>query len=132
MPDTDLLVATERAVRVAMRDPEQGISALAYRLLSELHGKSLFTPLGKKGLLAFAPSAPVTPDEAWEGKLRPEHLATPSNGTIARLGSDDAMLAVASGMLGGGANIHQAAYVALAASILEARQMGHQSLDGHA
>jgi hypothetical protein len=51
---------------------------------------------------------------------------------VDRLGSEEAMLAVAAGMLGGGANVHQAAYVALAAAILEGRQMGHVPLDGHA
>ena len=45
----DLLVATERAIRVAMRDHEQGISALAYRTLNDLNGKTLLTPVGKKG-----------------------------------------------------------------------------------
>ena len=132
MRGSDLMVATERAVRVAMRDHEQGISALAYRLLNDLESKALFTPLGKKGLLAFDQSAAIVPGEAWEGKLRSEYLASPLNGTIDRLGSEEALLAVAAGMLGGGANIHQAAYVALAASILEASQMGHQCLDGHA
>ncbi|HEY4329952.1 MAG TPA: adenylyltransferase/cytidyltransferase family protein [Phycisphaerae bacterium] len=131
MRGSDLLVATERAIRVLMRDHEQGISALAYRTLNDLKSKALFTPLGKKGLLAFDQREAALPGEAWEGKLRSEYLASPLNGTIDRLGSDEAMLAIAAGMLGGGANIHQAAYVALAAAILESRQMGHQPLDGH-
>lgn len=128
----DLLVATERAIRVAMRDHEQGISSLAYRTLNDLGSKALLTPLGKKGLLAFDQSAPVAAGEAWEGKLRSEYLATLLNGTVDRLGSEEAMLATASAMLGGGANTHQAAYVALTASIIQARQMGHHPLDGHA
>ncbi len=136
MHGADLLVASERAIRILMRDHEQGISALAYRTLSDLKAKALLTPSGKKGLLAFDQREPTTPPgtpaEAWEGKLRSEYLASPLNGTIDRLGADEALLAIAAGMLGGGANIHQAAYVALAASILEARQMGHQPLDGHA
>jgi rfaE bifunctional protein nucleotidyltransferase chain/domain len=132
MRNADLLVATERALRVAMRDHEQGISALAYRTLNDLQGKALLTPLGKKGLLAFDQRETVHPGEAWEGKLRSEYLASPINGTIDRLGAEEAMLAVAAGMMGGGANIHQAAYVALAAAILEARQLGHFPLDGHA
>jgi rfaE bifunctional protein nucleotidyltransferase chain/domain len=127
----DLLVATERAIRVAMRDHEQGISALAYRTLLELKAKSLLTPSGKKGLLAFDQRETAAPGEAWEGKLRSEYLASPINGTIDRLGSEEALLAVAAGMIGGGASVHQAAYVALAASILEARQLGHIPLDGH-
>ncbi len=129
--NADLLVATERAIRVAMRDHEQGISSLAYRTLNDFKSKALFTPSGKKGLLAFDQREAVAPGEAWEGKLRSEYLASPINGTIDRLGSDEALLAIAAGMLGGGANIHQAAYVALAASILESRQMGQQPLGGH-
>ena len=127
----DLMVATERAIRIAMRDHEQGISSLAYRTLNDLHSKALLTPLGKKGLLVFDQSEPVAEGDAWEGKLRSEYLASPVNGTTDRLGAEEAMLAVASGMLGGGANVHQASYVALAAAVLEARQMGHQALDGH-
>jgi rfaE bifunctional protein nucleotidyltransferase chain/domain len=131
MRGADLLVATERAIRVAMRDHEQGISALAYRTMNDLNGKSLLTPLGKKGLLVFDQREAVATGEAWEGKLRSEYLASPINGTIDRLGSEEAMLAVSAGMVGGGANVHQAAYVALFGSILEARQLGHQPLDGH-
>jgi bifunctional ADP-heptose synthase (sugar kinase/adenylyltransferase) len=127
----DLLVATERAIRVAMRDHEQGISSLAYRTLNDLNSKALLTPLGKKGLLIFDQSAPAAAGDAWEGKLRSEYLASPINGTTDRLGAEEAMLAVAAAMLGGGANVHQSSYVALAAAVLEARQMGHQALDGH-
>lgn len=127
----DLLVASERAIRVAMRDHEQGISSLAYRTLNDFKSKALLTPSGKKGLLAFDHREAVAPGEAWEGKLRSEYLASPLTGTVDRLGSDEALLAIAAGMLGGGANVHQAAYVALAASILEARQLGHHPLDGH-
>lgn len=132
MRNADLLVATERALRVAMRDHEQGITAVAYRALNDLNGRAMLTPLGKKGLLAFDQPEAVNPGEAWEGKLRSEYLASPINGTIDRLGAEEAMLAVAAGMMGGGANIHQAAYVALAAAILESRQLGHFPLDGHA
>ena len=77
MRGADLLVASERAIRMAMRDHEQGISALAYRTLNELKSSALFTPLGKKGLLAFDQSAPGAAGEAWEGKLRSEYLAEP-------------------------------------------------------
>ena len=51
--DADLLVTTERGLRVAMRDHEQGVSSLAYRLMTDARCKSLLMPLGKKGLLAF-------------------------------------------------------------------------------
>ena len=132
MRGADLLVATERAIRVAMRDHEQGITALAYRLLFDLGGKAMLTPLGKKGLMTFDHREGVAPGEAWEGKLRSEYLASPINGTVDRLGADEAMLATAAGMVGGGANVQQAAYVALTAAILESRQMGHLPLDGHA
>jgi len=114
-----------------MRDHEQGISALAYRTLNDLAGKTLLTPVGKKGLLAFDQRETVAAGEAWEGKLRSEYLASPINGTVDRLGSEEALLAVAAGMLGGGANIHQAAYTALAASVLVSRQMGQLPIDGH-
>jgi hypothetical protein len=129
--DTDLLVATERAVRIAMRDHEQGVSALAYRVLTDFRGKSLLTPLGRKGLLAFDSRETAEAGGAWEGRLRSEYLSSPVNGTIDRLGAEEALLAIAAGMLAGGANLQQAAYVALAGSILEGRQLGHIPLDGH-
>jgi len=129
--DTDLLVATERAVRGATNDHEQGVSALAYHILSDFRGKSLLTPLGKKGLLAFDCREPTTPDSTWEGKLRSEYLSTPTPTTLDRLGTEEALLAISSGMLAGGANLQQAAYVALAAAILESHHLGHIPLDGH-
>jgi len=134
MLDADLLVTSERGLRVAMRDHEQGVSALAYRLLNDARGRAMLMPLGKKGLLAFDAQEVGTAGQAWEGKLRSEYLASPFNGHttgIDRLGFDEALLAVAAGMLGGGGNVHQAAYVALAGAILESRQMGHHPLDGH-
>lgn len=131
MLDTDLMVTTERGLRVAMRDHEQGVSSLAYRLMTDARAKALLMPLGKKGLLAFDARETVAPGEAWEGKLRSEYLASPINGTIDRLGSEEALLAVAAGLIGAGGNLHQAAYVGLAASILESRQLGHLPLDGH-
>ncbi len=131
MLDSDLLVTTERGLRVAMRDHEQGVTSLAYRLLNDTRGKAILMPLGRKGLLAFDARETVAAGEAWEGKLRSEYLASPINGVVDRLGTDEALIAVAAGMMGGGANLHQAAYVALAASILEARQLGHLPLDGH-
>ncbi len=129
--DTDLLVATERSVRTAVNDHEQGVSALAYRVLSDFRGKSLLTPLGKKGLLAFDAREAAEAGAAWEGKLRSEYLSSPVNGTMDRLGTEEALLAIATGMLAGGANLQQAAYVALAGAILEGRQLGHVPLDGH-
>ena len=131
MLDADLLVTTERGLRVAMRDHEQGVSSLAYRLMTDARTKALLMPLGKKGLLAFDAREASTANEAWEGRLRSEYLASPVNGTIDRIGADEALLAIAAGMIGGGANLHQAAYVALAAAILESRQLGHLPLDGH-
>jgi bifunctional ADP-heptose synthase (sugar kinase/adenylyltransferase) len=132
LQDTDLLVATERGIRAAMRDQEQGLSALAYSVLRDFRGKALITPLGKKGLLAFDAREAVKEGEAWEGKLRSEYLAAGGGiEGVDRLGSEEAMLAVAAGMLAGGANVQQAAYVALAAAMLEARQMGHLAIGGH-
>lgn len=127
----DMVVASERALRLALRDFEQGLSALAYRLLKDAQGKSLLMPLGKKGLLAFDGLQGGKPDEAWEGRLRSEYLASPINGVLDRLGFDEALLAVAGGLVGSGANVHQAAYVGLAAAVYEARQLGHVPVDGH-
>jgi len=126
----DLLVGTERGVRVAMRDHEQGITSLAYHLLANLGAQNLLVPLGKRGLLCFDQRRDNASD-SWEGKLRSEYLASPVNGAVDKLGCQEALLAVAGALLGAGANIHQAAYVGLAASILEGRQLGHQPLDGH-
>jgi bifunctional ADP-heptose synthase (sugar kinase/adenylyltransferase) len=127
----DMLVATERGLRVAMRDYEQGISSIACRMLDDLHAKALLMPSGRKGLFCFDVHPNAAEAVGWEGKLRSEYLSNQANGSIDKLGCQEALLAVAAAMLGSGANIHQAAYVALAASIIESRQPGHQPLDGH-
>jgi rfaE bifunctional protein nucleotidyltransferase chain/domain len=131
LAQADLLVSTERGVRVATRDHEQGITSLAYRLLSSTSAKSLLVPLGKRGLLCFDHFLNAPADAGWEGKLRSEYLASPVNGAVDKLGCLEALLAVSGALIGAGANVHQAAYVGLAASILEGRQMGHQPIDGH-
>jgi rfaE bifunctional protein nucleotidyltransferase chain/domain len=139
--DVDLLVATERAIRIATRDHEQGVSALACRILMDHRAAGLLMPLGKKGLMTFdAPDpAAFANSAAWEGKLRSEYLASPINGTIDRLGTDEALLATAAALLSAApthapntpANLQQAAYAALLASILQSRTPGHAPLDGH-
>jgi rfaE bifunctional protein nucleotidyltransferase chain/domain len=138
LTDADLLVATERAIRIATRDHEQGVSALACRVLADHRAGALLMPLGKKGLMTFdAPDAAAFgKDTPWEGKLRSEYVASPINGTVDRLGSDEALLATAAALLSapsgaGAANLHQAAYTALLASILTSRHAGHAPLDGH-
>ena len=92
----------------------------------------MLTPLGKKDCWHLTSRETVAPGEVWEGKLRSEYIASPINGSIDRLGTDEALLAVAAGMVGGGANLQQAGYVALSAAILESQQLGHHPLDGHA
>ena len=94
----------------------------------------MLTPLGKKGLLAFDGREATVRGEAWEGKLRSEYLASSlqgAGGGIDRLGAEEAMLAVSRWMLAGGANLQQAAYVALAGAMLESRQLGQTAIGGH-
>ena len=129
--NSHLLVASERAMRLAMRDFEQGVSSLAWRILKDSVSQSLLMPMGKKGLMCFDNRENTKPEEAWEGRMRSEYLASPINGTMDRLGCEEALLAVAGAVVGAEGNLHQAAYVGLAASILEGRQVGHNPLDGH-
>lgn len=129
--DADLLVASERTLRAAARDFEQGITALAYRLMADLRGRSLLVPQGKKGLLCFDAREDVKTGDSWEGKLRSEYLANIGNGTIDRLGFEEALLAIAGAITGAGGNTHQAAYAGLGAAILQSRSPGHTPLDGH-
>jgi rfaE bifunctional protein nucleotidyltransferase chain/domain len=128
---SDLLVANERAIRLSTRDFEQGVSSLAHRLLKDTASRALLMPLGKKGLLAFDGYEPNAPDQAWEGRLRSEYLASFTNGLIDRLGFDEALLAVSGALTAAGANVHQSAYIGLAAALHESRQMGHLPVDGH-
>jgi len=140
LANADLLVAGERGLRAAFRDPEQGVSALAYHLLADSHSRAFFMPLGKKGLLCFDQRQDHAANTPWEGLLRSEYLASPStNGgldpnsliSVDRLGFDEALLAIAAAALGAGGNTHQAAYLGLAAALLEARSPGHIPLGGH-
>lgn len=132
IPGADLVVSSERPLRFVMHDYEQGLSAVAHQFLSASKGKSLLVPSGKKGLLCFDNATIAGAGEAWEGKLRSEYLANPTNGVVDKLGAEEALLAVASALLGAGASVHQAAYVGLAASIRETHAVGHTPLDGHA
>ncbi len=131
LPGADLMIASERPLRFTMHDYEQGLSSVAYRFMTVLHTGALLVPSGKKGLLCFDQAKISAPGEAWEGKLRSEYLANPTNGVIDKLGTDEALLAITGGMLGAGASVHQAAYVGLAAGIQESRAVGHTPLDGH-
>lgn len=130
MKDADLVITTERGLRSAMRDYEQGISSLAWRFLCDNTDRALMLPSGKKGVITFDARTDATPGASWEGLLRSEYLAWPSSTVVDRLGFDEALLGIAAAMLGAGANIQQAMYVALAGAMLESQQSGHHAIDG--
>ncbi|MEI8197032.1 MAG: hypothetical protein WCI73_14125, partial [Phycisphaerae bacterium] len=131
MTNADLIVTSERGLRGAMRDYEQGLSAVSYQFLSGTRNRALLMPSGKRGVITFDAclDEQTGGGEGWEGKLRSEYLSSPTNGVIDRLGFDEAMLGVAAGMMAAGGNVQQTAYVALAAAMMEARQAGHQVID---
>ncbi len=121
----DLLCPTERELRASVHDFDEGLSAVAYRVLQKTQARRLCVTLGKDGLVVFdRPSQdPLSP--LWTGRLLSDHLPSLAHRIADRLGCGDSLLATMTIALAAGASIMQAAYLASGAAAVELSSLGN-------
>lgn len=122
----DLLTPTEREMRANLNDFNQGLSSVAYGMLSATQAKHLIVTLEKKGLVLFDRAADDPDEPQWAARLVSEHLPTFNERPIDSLGGGDALLATSSLALAAGASTMHAAYLGNAAAALELSKLGNE------
>ncbi len=94
MQAMDLLCPSELELREALHDYDEGLSAVAWRLLHRTNSQAAMVTLGPEGLIVFdrTGQGELQPD-AWETRLSAEHLPALMPHAIDPLGCGDALLA---------------------------------------
>jgi len=124
-----LLCPSERSVRAALHDFEQGLSMVTWRLLHQTDADEALVTLGKRGLVAFARPSQDRRSGAWHGRLRSEHLPSFASYPVDRLGCGEAFLAVSALARTVGASLMQAAYLGNAAAAIELAHLGNVAIN---
>lgn len=125
----DLLCPTERELRSAVHDFEQGLSSVAYNVLEATQVRQMLVTLGNKGLVTFDRPSQDRDSAEWRGRLKSEYLRSLAEPVLDPLGCGDALLATATLTLVAGGNLMQAAYLGSAAAAVEAGRLGNMPLD---
>jgi rfaE bifunctional protein nucleotidyltransferase chain/domain len=96
MFEMDLLCPSELELRAALHNYDQGLSAVAWRMLHETRSKAALVTLGDQGLIAFdqGPGGAAEAED-WSSRLRAEHVPALSGHAVDPLGCGDAVLASA-------------------------------------
>jgi len=127
--NVDLLCPTERELRSAMHDFEEGLSSVAWHVLQQTQARQLLVTLGKKGVVTFDRQSQDHNSQEWQGRLRSEYFPSLADRVVDPLGCGDSLLTGAAMTLASGGNLMQSAYLGSAAATQQIAQLGNLPLD---
>jgi len=127
--DATLLCPTERELRLALHDFENGLSNVAWQALDVTQTRHMLVTLGKKGIVVFDRQSQDPASPQWRQRLRSEYLSSLATRVTDPLGCGDALLAVSTLALAAGGNLMQAAYLGSAAAAIEIDHLGNVPLE---
>jgi sugar/nucleoside kinase (ribokinase family) len=131
----DLLCPTEAELRDAVRDYDDSLNAVVWRLLEATESRNAFVTMGADGLIAFEKLPGAEQEAGWSSRVRGEHVPALSPHALDALGCGDALLAtatlaMAAGATGSGsgqtASLTAAAFLASIAAATEAGRLGNE------
>jgi len=117
----DLITPTEREVRVALNNPDDGLIILAQKLAKKSEAKNIVITLAEEGLLIHLPSSDFS---SWENDKLPainKHALDPA-------GAGDCFLAASSLALCTDASIWEACYLGSLAAACQVGSVGNTPL----
>jgi len=130
MHEMDLLCPTEAELRDAVRDYDDSINAVVWRLLEQTGSKRAFVTMGPDGLTAFERRPRAEKAEGWASRLDGEHVPALVPHALDALGCGDAMLAAATLALarrpGAESSLATTALLASVAAGAEAQRLGNE------
>lgn len=129
MRGVELLYCSERRLRDEMHDMGSGLSSVAWELLARCGGRRIIVSLHKRGLIGFDGRADER-DEAptgatgLPGRLHSEFVPALAGRFLDTFGRDEAVLALATGVLATGGSLPVALYLAAAGEALVVSRSG--------
>ena len=115
--DMTMISATEREVRISLRDKDDGLPVLAEKLRSQTNASHVILKLGADGVLLHMPSH--------EGSMTTDRLPAFNSGPIDVAGAGDSMLTTAGLTLAAGGSPWEAAVIGNIAAALQVGRMGN-------
>ncbi|MCO7190047.1 MULTISPECIES: PfkB family carbohydrate kinase [unclassified Pseudoalteromonas] len=119
--DMDLITPTEKEVRVALNNPDDGLVILAQKLAEKSNAKNLMITLAEEGVLIHKPN---TTFDKWEN----DRLPALNQNAVDPAGAGDCLLAASSLALVAGGNIWQASYLGALAAACQVASLGNTPL----
>lgn len=132
MPGMDLLTPTEVELRDAVRDFDDSLNAVVWRLMQQTGARQTFVTMGPSGLTAFErlPGDPAEP--GWRTRVRGEHVPALAPHALDVLGCGDALLSAATLTLSTMPELEDslpvAAFLASVAAAEEAGRLGNEPI----
>jgi rfaE bifunctional protein nucleotidyltransferase chain/domain len=106
MSEMDLLCPSEVELRDALHNYDDGLSAVAWRMLHETRSRAALVTLGDQGLIAFdGGPAGVGEMDDWSSRMRAEHVPALAAHAVDPLGCGDATLAATTLTLAAGGTL---------------------------
>jgi len=115
-----LISATEREVRVSLRDNDDGLTVLAERLRVDTEAKYVLVKLGADGVLVHI--------ESKSGRVETNQLPALNKSPVDVAGAGDSMLIAASMALAAGGTPWEGAAIGSIAAALQVSRLGNQPL----
>jgi len=130
MRDMDLLTPTEPELRDALRDYDDSLNAVVWKLMEQTGAARVFVTMGADGLTAFERLRGAGATDGWATRVRGEHVPALSPWALDALGCGDALLAAATlTMLAepkSGDLMAIAAFLGSIAAAVEATRLGNE------
>lgn len=118
--DMTLISATEREVRISLRDNDDGLPVIAEKLRAQTEASHIFLKLGADGVLLHMPSK--------DGIMTTDRLPAFNSSPIDVAGAGDSMLTTAGLTLAAGGSAWEAALVGNIAASLQVGKLGNHPL----
>lgn len=136
----DLVTPSESELRASARLYDESLPAVAWRHLSATDSAAMLVTMGAEGLVTFEPldrrTRRADGGDAWQTRLRSEHVPALCPHVVDALGCGDALLAAATMTLasggranGGGGSLLEAAFVGALAASIHGSRVGNSPVD---